>query len=66
MEHTTEELLLALAVRERMKSLRNAKAKNMTDAEYKQFCSRPDDDLFQEVMEEANTLASMIKRMRGS
>lgn len=65
MKHTTEELLLALAVRERLTSLRMAKIKNMTDEEVKAFDAKPINELIEIVMKEIDGIANVITSHRS-
>lgn len=65
MKHTTEELLFAAAVRERLKTLQLAKTKDMTDEELAAFNSKPVDALIEEVMDEFNRIANVIARIRS-
>ena len=65
MKHTTEELLFAAAVRERIGTLRVSKTKNMTDAERAAFNERPANELVEEALQEFDGIATLIAQIRS-
>lgn len=65
MAHTTEELLLAAAVRERVGAMRIALGKDMNDEEYAAFMKQPVAPLIKEVLIELNQIADVIKRTQS-
>lgn len=65
MKHTTEELLFAAAVRERIGALRLAKTKDMTKEERAAFDLRPANALIEEAMQELNGIAGVIAQIRS-
>lgn len=65
MKHSTEELLLALAVRERIGALRLAKTKGMTPAERQAFDAKPANELIEEALKEINGIATVIAQIRA-
>lgn len=65
MTHTTEELLFAAAVRERMGTLRLAKTKNMSAEERADFDAKPKSELIEEVMNEFDWIATVIAKIRS-
>jgi hypothetical protein len=66
MKHTTEELLLALAIHERVAQLRLAKTANMTEEEEAAFKALPVDALIKEAMAEIDSIATVISKIRAS
>ena len=66
MKHTTEELLLAAAVRKRVGEMRLAKTRDMTDEEEQAFRNRPANDLIAEALTELTAFASVIAKLRQS
>lgn len=65
MKHTTEELLFAAAVRERVRTLRTAKTADMTPEQRKEFDAKPANDLVEEVMREFDGIANVIAQIRA-
>ena len=65
MKHTTEEMLLALAVRERVAKLRDAKTRGMTKEEVQAFDAKPVNDLVEIVMQEIDGMANLISQIRS-
>lgn len=65
MKHTTEELLFAAAVRERVGALRLAKIKDMTKEERAAFDLQSINPLIEEVMQEFDGFAKVIASIRS-
>lgn len=65
MKHSTEELIFAALLRERMRSLRMSKIRNMSDEEAADFDRQPVDALVEEAMEEMQDIANLIKVIRA-
>lgn len=65
MAHTTEELLLAAAVRERVSAIRRGRATHMSDEEFAAFMKQPIAPLIKEALIELNQIADDIKRFQA-
>lgn len=65
MKHTTEEMIFAALLRERISSLRLAKISRMSDEEVKTFDGQGANALIEEAMEELNGIAALVKQIRG-
>lgn len=64
MKHSTEELLLAAAVRKRVGEMRIAKTMHMTDEEADAYNAQPANDLIQEAVSELERFAQVIAKLR--
>jgi hypothetical protein len=63
MKHTTEEMIFAALVRQQVSKRITAKTLNMTDEEAAAFRQRPVNDLIEEVIEELQDIAAVIKKL---
>ncbi len=64
MKHTTEELLLAAAIRERAAEIRNARARSMPAEEVERFKARPANDFIADALDEFSRIAVVVKKLR--
>jgi len=60
MKYTTQELLFAAAVKERVLQMQIARAQHMTEAQRRAFMEAPVNDLIAEVVEELESYARVI------
>nr|WP_314711576.1 hypothetical protein [uncultured Comamonas sp.] len=65
MKHTTEELLFAAAVCERVLKLRMAKTVNMSKEEAEAFNALPSDPLIEDALREFDAVATFISEFRS-
>lgn len=64
MKHTTEELLFAAAVRQRVGDMRSARLLHMTDEQATEFRKQPANDLIEEAVRELEGFANIIAKLR--
>ena len=64
MKFSTEELLLAAAVRDRVNEMRKNRSMEIPDEELDAFYAKPADDFVKEALAELEGLASFIARHR--
>jgi hypothetical protein len=64
MKHSTEELIFAALLRERIGSLRLSKIGHMSDEETEAFDREPVNALIEEAMKELNGIATLVKKIQ--
>lgn len=65
MKHTTEELIFAALLRQRMQTLRMSKTADMTDDEERAFNEQPANGLVEEAMKELQGIATLVKQIQA-